>query len=290
MVLDIIAIQLVNGLSYGLLLFMITIGLSLIFGIMGVLNLAHGSLYMIGAYLALSITQHIAPNFMYALLLAPIFVAVISFLLEICLLRPTYKLGHLSQVLLTFGVAYILHDVVRLIWGANVKSLTLPPWLSGSVELFGQTFPLYRILIMGFGLLVAAVMWYLQEKTRWGAIIRAGLSNREMVSGLGINIKIVFSVVFAIGGLLAGLGGVAAGPVLGLYLGMEFEVLILALVILVVGGLGSITGTLLAGLIVGVVETFGKVLFPQLSLLIIFGLMALVLVLKPTGMLGKQVH
>lgn len=287
---DIIAIQLVNGLSYGLLLFMITSGLSLIFGIMGVLNLAHGSLYMVGAYLALTITKYVAPNFLYALVIAPLLVAFISLLLEICLLRPTYRLGHLSQVLLTFGVAYIFHDLVRLLWGANVKSLTLPEFLSGSVELFGQTFPLYRLLIMGFGLLSAIVMWLLQEKTRWGAIIRAGLSNREMVSGLGINIKVVFSVVFAIGGFLAGLGGVSAGPILGLYPGMEFEVLILALVILVVGGLGSISGTLLASLMIGVVETFGKVMFPQLSLLIIFGLMALVLIVKPTGMLGKQVH
>jgi branched-chain amino acid transport system permease protein len=156
--------------------------------------------------------------------------------------------------------------------------------------LFGQTFPIYRLAVMGFGLIVAAAMWFFQEKTRWGAIIRAGLSNREMVGGLGINITVVFTVVFAIGGLLAGIGGVAAAPILGLFPGMEFEVLILALVILVVGGLGSITGTLAASMIIGVVDTFGKVMFPQLSLMIIFGLMALVLIVKPTGLLGKQVN
>jgi branched-chain amino acid transport system permease protein len=288
--LDILAIQLVNGLSYGLLLFMITSGLSLIFGIMGVLNLAHGSLYMVGAYLALGITKHVAPSFFAALLLAPLLVALFSIILEVGLLRPTYRLGHLSQVLLTFGLAYVVHDLVRWIWGSSVQSLSIPASLGSSVELFGQTFPLYRLAVMGFGLIVAAAMWFFQEKTRWGAIIRAGLSNREMVGGLGINITVVFTVVFAIGGLLAGIGGVAAAPILGLFPGMEFEVLILALVILVVGGLGSITGTLAASMIIGVVDTFGKVMFPQLSLMIIFGLMALVLIVKPTGLLGKQVN
>lgn len=287
---DLLIIQLINGLSYGLLLFMITSGLSLIFGIMGVLNLAHGSIYMVGAYMALTITNHISPNLFVAMLIAPVLMALLSLLLEVCLLRPTYHLGHLSQVLLTFGLAYVFHDLVRLIWGANIQSLPIPEILNRSVELFDQTFPLYRIFIMGLGLLLATVMWILQEKTRWGAIIRAGLTNREMVGGLGINIKVVFSVVFAIGGFLAGLGGVAAGPILGLYSGMEFEVLILALVILVVGGLGSITGTLVASIFVGVIETIGKVMFPQLSLLIIFGLMAIVLIVKPTGLLGKQVH
>ncbi|WP_019121881.1 branched-chain amino acid ABC transporter permease [Brevibacillus massiliensis] len=287
---DILAIQLVNGLSYGLLLFMITSGLSLIFGIMGVLNLAHGSLYMVGAYLALGITKHVAPSFFAALLLAPLLVALFSVILEVGLLRPTYRLGHLSQVLLTFGLAYVVHDLVRWIWGSSVQSLSIPASLGSSVELFGQTFPIYRLAVMGFGLIVAAAMWFFQEKTRWGAIIRAGLSNREMVGGLGINITVVFTVVFAIGGLLAGIGGVAAAPILGLFPGMEFEVLILALVILVVGGLGSITGTLAASMIIGVVDTFGKVMFPQLSLMIIFGLMALVLIVKPTGLLGKQVN
>jgi branched-chain amino acid transport system permease protein len=288
--LGILALQLLNGLSFGMLLFMITSGLSLIFGIMGVLNLAHGSMYMIGAYLALSITKEISLSFFAALLLAPLLVAAISLLLEVGLLRPTYHLGHLSQVLLTFGLAYIIHDLVRWIWGGNVQALPVPEGLNVSVAVFGQTFPLYRLAVMGFGLLLAAVMWYMQEKTRWGAIIRAGLSNKEMVSGLGINIQAVFAVVFAIGGLLAGMGGVVAGPVLGLYPGMEFEVLILSLVILVVGGLGSISGTLLASVIVGVVESIGKVMFPQLSSVLIFALMALVLIVKPTGLLGRQGH
>jgi branched-chain amino acid transport system permease protein len=287
--LDIFAIQLVNGLSYGLLLFMITSGLSLVFGIMGVLNLAHGSMYMLGAYLAFTITNSITPNFWLALLIAPVLVALISLILEVGLLRPTYHLGHLSQVLLTFGLAYILHDLTKWLWGSDVHMLMPPPSLSGSVELFGQTFPSYRLGVMFFGLLVAFLLWMLQEKTRWGAIVRAGLSNKEMVSGLGINIKLVFTLIFTLGGILAGMGGVVAGPILGLFPGMEFDILILALVVLVVGGLGSITGTLVASLTIGLVDTFGRVLFPEVSLFIIFGLMAFVLIFKPNGLLGKQV-
>lgn len=285
-----LAIQLVNGLSYGMLLFMITSGLSLIFGILGVLNLAHGSLYMLGAYFALSITMGISDSFFAALVVPPILIALISLALEFGLLRPTYHLGHLSQVLLTFGLAYVIHDVVRWIWGGSVQSISIPPMLNGSIELFGQVFPLYRLIVMLFGLLVAGLLWLMLEKTRWGAIIRAGLSNKEMVSGLGINIGLVFTIVFAVGGVLAGVAGVVAAPILGLYPGMEFEVLILSLVILVVGGLGSISGTLFASLIVGVVDTFGKVLLPQFSLMILFGLMAVVLLAKPTGLLGRQVH
>jgi branched-chain amino acid transport system permease protein len=281
--------QLVNGLSYGLLLFMITSGLALIFGIMGVLNLAHGSIYLLGAYIALSISNNTASNFWIALVLAPLLVAVVSLILEVGLLRPTYHLGHLSQVLLTLGLAYIFHDLVHVIWGSDIHMIAPPEQLSGSIEINGYVFPMYRIAVMGFGFLVAIFLWFLQEKTRWGAIIRAGISNKEMVSGLGINIKLVFTLLFALGGLLAGIGGVVSGPILGLYPGMEFQILILALVVLVVGGLGSIAGTFVASILIGLVDTFGKVLFPEFSLFILFGLMALVLIFKPNGLLGKKV-
>lgn len=286
---DIVALQIVNGLSYGLLLFMITCGLSLVFGIMGVLNLAHGSLYMLGAYIALSITNASVTNFWVALVVAPLLVALICLIVEVGLLRPTYHLGHLSQVLLTFGLAYVFHDIAHYIWGSSVQSITVPSVISGSVQIFGQTFPLYRLVIMIVGLIIALFLWLFQEKTRWGAIVRAGLSDKEMVSGMGINIKLVFTMVFIAGGILAGLGGVLAAPVLGLYPGMEFEILILALVVLVVGGLNSITGTLAASLLIGLVDVFGKVLLPQFTLFIIFGLMAIILLFKPQGLLGKKV-
>jgi branched-chain amino acid transport system permease protein len=284
------AIQMINGLSYGLLLFVITCGLSLIFGIMGVLNLAHGSLYMLGAYIAFTLTNSLVPNFWLALLIAPLFIAILSLVLEVGLLRPTYHLGHLSQVLLTFGLAYVFHDLVRWFWGSNVLSLTTPDLLSGSVVLFGQTFPLYRLAVILFGFCIALLLWMIQEKTRWGAIIRAGLSDKEMVSGLGINIKLVFTLVFILGGILAGIGGVVAAPVLGMFPGMDFEILILTLVVLVVGGLGSIAGTLVASITIGMVDALGKVLFPEFSLFIIFSLMALILIFKPNGLLGKKVH
>lgn len=284
------AIQMINGLSYGLLLFVITCGLSLIFGIMGVLNLAHGSLYMLGAYIAFTLTNSLVPNFWLALLIAPLFIAILSLVLEVGLLRPTYHLGHLSQVLLTFGLAYVFHDLVRWFWGSNVLSLTTPDSLSGSVILFGQTFPLYRLAVILFGFCIALLLWILQEKTRWGAIIRAGISDKEMVSGLGINIKLVFTLVFILGGILAGVGGVVAAPVLGMFPGMDFEILILTLVVLVVGGLGSIAGTLVASIAIGMVDALGKVLFPEFSLFIIFSLMALILIFKPNGLLGKKVH
>lgn len=286
---DILGIQLVNGLSYGMLLFIITSGLSLVFGILGVLNLAHGSMYMLGAYIAFSITTKYIANFWIAILIASIIVAVIALVVEVGLLRPTYHLGHLSQVLLTFGLAYVFHDIAKVLWGTQVLSLSLPAGLSGSVQVFGQTFPVYRLLVIAIGLAVGICLWLLQEKTRYGAIIRAGLVDKEMVGGLGINIKLVFSSVFLFGGILAGFGGGIAAPILGIYPGMEFQTLILALVVLVIGGLGSFLGTFVASLLVGLLETFSKYFLPEVSLFIIFVLMAVILVVKPSGLLGKKV-
>ncbi|OCA91774.1 ABC transporter permease [Bacillus wudalianchiensis] len=268
---------------------MITCGLSLIFGILGVLNLAHGSLYMFGAYIAYSLTATYTQSFWLALVVAPIIVALIALAVERILLRPTYHLGHLSQVLLTFGLAYVFHDLASSVWGSNVLSVAVPSSLAGTATIFGQAFPVYRLAVIFIGLIIAVLLWAIQEKTKWGAIIRAGLSDKEMIGGLGINIKLVFTVVFVIGGILAGLGGVVAAPVLGIYPSMEFETLILALVVLVIGGLGTIGGTLAASLLVGLVETFSRFLLPELSMFLVFGLMAVILVFKPNGLLGKQV-
>ncbi|PMC37889.1 branched-chain amino acid ABC transporter permease [Bacillus sp. UMB0899] len=286
---DLIGAQLVNGVSYGLLLFVITCGLSLVFGILGVLNLAHGSMYMFGAYIAYSLTATYTQSFWIALLIAPICVALLALVVELVLLRPTYKLGHLSQVLLTFGLAYVFHDIASHIWGSNVLTIKVPSVFSGSISIFGQVFPVYRIVVIVIGIIIAALLWFIQAKTRWGAIIRAGLNDKEMVSALGVNITLVFTIVFVIGGLLAGFGGVIAGPILGIYPSMEFQTLILALVVLVIGGLGSIAGTLVAGLLVGVFETFSRFLFPDLSMFLIFGLMVVILVVKPNGLFGKKV-
>lgn len=284
---EILVMQLLNGLAYGMLLFLLAAGLSLIFGIMDILNLAHGSLYMLGAYLAFSMATAF-DSYWLALIFAPLLVGLAAIVLELVLLRPTYNKGHLNQVLLTFGLAYVFNDLVRWVWGASIRSLTPPTALSGSVEMLGQTFPRYRLFLILFGFIIALLLWFFQERTRWGAIIRAGVSDKEMVSGLGINIRLVFTLVFALGAVLAGLSGVAAGPVLGLYPGMDFEILIFALIVVVVGGLGSFTGTLGGSIIIGLADTLGKIWFPQFSLFLIFAIMALVLLLKPAGLFGRR--
>jgi len=270
-----------------MLLFLLAAGLSLIFGIMDILNLAHGSLYMLGAYIAFSVAQFLG-NFWLALILAPLLVGLISLVLELGLLRISYKRGHLTQVLLTFGLAYVFNDLVRWIWGADIRSLTPPASIGGSMEIMGQIFPRYRLFVVVLGLAVAILLWFFQEKTRWGAIIRAGVSDKEMVSGLGINIRLVFTLVFALGGILAGLSGVAAGPILGLFPGMDFETLIFALIVVVVGGLGSFTATFGGAIIIGLADTFGKIWFPEASLFLIFAIMAVVLLVKPQGLFGGR--
>lgn len=285
--LSILAMQLLNGLAYGMLLFLLAAGLSLIFGMMDILNLAHGSLYMLGAYLAFSLAQFL-DNFWVALILAPLLVGLISLLLELGLLRVSYSRGHLTQVLLTFGLAYVFNDMVRWIWGADIRSLTPPASISGSLEIMGQTFPRYRVFVVLLGFAIALFLWFFQEKTRWGAIIRAGVSDKEMVSGLGINIRLVFTLIFALGGALAGLSGVAAGPILGLFPGMDFETLIFALIVVVVGGLGSFSATFGGAIIIGLADTFGKVWFPEASLFLIFAIMAVVLLVKPQGLFGGR--
>ncbi|WP_010677539.1 branched-chain amino acid ABC transporter permease [Bacillus timonensis] len=285
---DTFVLQLMNALSYGFLLFIITCGISLVFGILGVLNLAHGSLYLLGSYIGYSIVVKSGLPFWVALLIVPFIIAIIGLILEVVLLRPTYKLGHLSQVLLTFGLAYIFHDLFSIIWGKNIMTVTPPAFLSQSVEIMGNMIPSYRLALIVVGILIALTLWYTQEKTKWGAVIRAGLSDKEMVGGLGVNIHLVFTLVFFFGSFLAGIGGVLGSPILGVSPGMEFNILILSLVVLVVGGLGSVSGTIVASLLVGMVETFSRFYVPELSLIITFALMAAVLIIRPQGLIGRR--
>ena len=285
---DTLLLQLLNSLSYGFLLFIITCGISIVFGILGVLNLAHGSIYLLGSYIGYSVIMKAGMPFWVAILAVPLIIAALGFLIEIVLLRPTYKLGHLSQVLLTFGLVYIFHDLFTIIWGKDVLSVNPPEALSSSIEMLGFTFPAYRLALIGIGAIIVLFLWYVQEKTKWGAVVRAGLSDKEMAGALGINIHLVFTLVFVFGSLLAGLGGVLGAPILGTYPGMEFSILILSLVVLVVGGLGSVSGTFMASLLVGFVETFSRYLVPELSLIITFALMAVVLVVRPQGLVGRK--
>lgn len=282
-----IVIQALHGLAYAMLLFLLASGLSLIFGLMDIVNLSHGSFFMLGGYLTLWALRHLE-SFWAAVLLVPLLVAGIGMLVEVPFLRPLYRRGHLDQVLLTFGFAFVFGDVVRWIWGADIQLPRPPALLDGSVRIVGQPYPVYRLVVIAAGLAVAVGLWLFLERTRLGALLRAGVTNREMLSGLGINVGRVFSLVFGLGAGLAGLSGVIAGPILGMFIGVDFEVLILTLIVVVVGGLGTIGGAFWGSVLIGELETFGKALFPQFAMFLIFALMAVVLLVRPTGLLGLR--
>ena len=235
------------------------------------------------------ITVTYTQSFWMALLIAPIVVALLALVVERTLLRPTYHLGHLSQVLLTFGLAYVFHDIAKFIWGSNVLSISVPQIFAGSTSIFGQTFPVYRLVVIIVGITIAVLLWLIQDKTRWGAIIRAGLSDKEMIGALGINIKLVFTIVFVIGGVVSRIWWCRCSSCARNLSKYGISNVDFALVVLVIGGLGSIAGTLVASVLVGILETFSRFLFPELSMFLIFGLMAIILVFKPNGLLGKKV-
>lgn len=285
--LSFLSLQFLNGMAFAMTLFLVAVGLTLIFGLMDVLNLAHGAFYLIGAYVGLTILK-ITGNFWLALLIAPNVVAALGYLVEVLVIRPVYARGHLDQVLVTLGLAFIMADQAKLIWGAQEDALATPALLAGSIAMAGLRFPLYRLFVIAFGLAVALALWVLIERTRWGAMIRAGVSNRTMVRNLGIDIGKVFAHTFAFGCGLAALAGVVAGPIIGVAPGLDAEILMLALIVVVTGGLGSLSGSFWGSILVGQADTFGKTLFPQFSLFFIFGIMAAVLLYRPGGLLGKS--
>jgi len=278
--------QALNGLSYGVLLFLLSVGLTLIFGMLDIVNLAHGSFYMLGAYAGLALIAATG-SFWLALLLAPLVVGLIGGLVERTCLRPLYRRSPLDQVLLTFGLIYLFEDAVKWTWGGRIRSIPSPDLFSGSVTVFGATVPSYRLFVIAFGLAMAVALWLLIERTRLGAIVRAGVFDAEMTAGMGINIDRVFTGVFAGGTALAGLSGVIAGPIQSAYPPMGAGILIPALIVVVVGGLGSLKGSLAGSLIIGQAETFGKAWLPGVSMLIIYVVMALVLLMRPHGLFGR---
>jgi branched-subunit amino acid ABC-type transport system permease component len=280
-------LQALNGLAYGMLLFLLAAGLSLIFGLMEVVNLAHGAFYMLGAYLALSIVRWTG-SFWIAAIAAPLVLGAVGFLLEWELLRPLYRRTHLDQILLTFGVAFVLSDLTRWWWGADVQSLAPPPGLDRSIPLLGSLFPSYRLFVIALGAVLAGGLWLGLSRTRLGAMVRAGVANREMTQALGIDIGLVFTGVFAFGAALAGLAGVIAAPIQGVFPGVDFETLIITLIVVVVGGLGTLSGSFWGSLLIGEVDTFGKTLVPQMALVAIYLVMAGVLLARPTGLFGGR--
>ncbi len=282
---DFIVSQLVNGLVYGVLLFLMSAGLSLIFGLMNVVNIAHGSFFMLGAFFGLSIQQWTG-SFWLALLIAPIPAIVIGLAMERVFIRPLYARGHLDQVLLTFGFTFVFVDAVRWVWGPEVRTLPTPAMLDGAVEFLGVVLPRYRIFIIAFGLLVALLLWAFLERSRIGAMVRAGVDDAFTAAGLGINVPLLFALIFGLGVGLAAVGGVVAGPVLGLYPGLDIDILIPAFIVVVIGGMGSLRGALVGSLFVGLVDTFGKAYFPGAALFVVYLLMVVVLLTRPQGLFG----
>jgi branched-chain amino acid transport system permease protein len=285
-------IQCLNALQYGLLLFLVASGLTLIFGIMGVINLAHGSFYMIGAYMAYALAAPVAAafggGFFSVLLIGLVLAVLLGYVLEWVFFSYLYEREHLQQVLMTYGLILVFEEVRSLLVGDDVHGVPIPPLLNASIALGdAMTYPVYRLFVSGVCLLLALGMFLVFKRTRLGMMIRAGSTGpgpREMVQSLGVNIQFLYRVVFAAGVAIAVLAGMVAAPVSSVYPGMGNSVLIVCFVVVVIGGIGSIKGALAAALLIGVVDTFGKVLLPQAAGVLVYVLMALILLWRPNGL------
>ena len=298
---DFVLEQCLNGLQFGLLLFLLAAGLTLIFGIMDLVNLAHGSLYMVGAYFAATFVAWTG-SFLLGAALALGATLLVGMAVEVVAIRPLYGRDHLDHVLGTFGLILFFNELVRIVWGPAGLSLPLPPWLNAWVAILpGFDYPTYRIAIIVTALAVALLLYLLVMRTRLGMLIRAGASNREMVGALGVNIKLLYTLVFGLGAALAGLAGLMNAPIQTVQIGMGENILILAFVVVIIGGIGSIRGAFIAAVLVGLIDTLGRALLPDLmglvmasrsasavtpalTSMLIYLLMAIVLVVRPTGL------
>jgi len=276
-----------HGLAYAGLLFLVSSGLTLIFGMMSVLNFAHASFYMLGAYFSYTILK-LTGSFWISLVIAPLCLFIIGALVERFLLRKVHVFGHVHELLLTFGLAYIISEMVKWIWGNYPLAVDVGGLLSGSMQIFGITYPVYRVFVLGCAVFVGLLMAFILYKTRIGIIVRASVNDDEMVNSLGINVPLVFMGVFAAGTAFSGFAGVIAGPLLTTYPGMAHDILIDAFVVIVVGGFGSLGGAVLAAFMIGELQSFGVILFPKFSLALIYMLMAGVLIIKPYGLFGEE--
>jgi len=285
--LSIFSVQLLTGLAYGMLYFMIAAGLTIILGVMNIVNLAHGTLFLLGSYMAFTFMNQ-QFSFWIALLLSVAVTAVIGIIIEKLFIRQIYG-KEFEQVLLTFGLAFVIADTAKWIWGTEPQTMAVPALLDSSISIGPMVFPFYRLFVVLIGCLLALLLWYFESKTRIGAIIRAGVDDRAMVSALGINVGVVFTGVFAFGAGLAALSGVLGGPLIGMYTGMESDILVTSLIVVVIGGLGSWKGSFIGAILIGLIETFGKIWFPSLSMLIVFLLMVVVLIIRPQGLFGREV-
>jgi branched-chain amino acid transport system permease protein len=282
-------VQCLNAVQYGLLLFLVASGLTLIFGIMGVINLAHGSFYMLGAYLAFSLVPVFGQQFLLMLLCGALLSFVFGYLLEWAFFSFLYRRDHLQQVLMTYALILVFEEMRSILVGNDVHGVQAPRWLAGSIAL-GElmTYPVYRLFASAACIVVAVALYWVVNRTRLGMMVRAGASNRDMVRGLGIDVTRLYRIVFAAGVALAALAGMIAAPLSSVYPGMGGSVLIICFVVVVIGGIGSITGALIASLMVGFVDTFGKVFFAEFSGIGIYLLMAIILIWRPEGLAGRR--
>jgi branched-chain amino acid transport system permease protein len=276
-----------NGLSYSFILFLLACGFSLTFGVMGVLNLTHGALFVFGAYIGLQTIDSVGP-FWLAIITAAVAMAVFGLLLYFFFLKHLYN-KVAEQAVLTIGLGYIVTNLILWIWGPMSKIADPPALLAGSLKVGELSFPGYRIFICGIGLLVLAILWWVQDRTRWGAIIRAGMDNKEMTVGLGINYGFVSTVVFLLGVALAGVGGILAAPMLGVFPTQGDNLLLLTLIVVVVGGTGYIQGTMLGALVIGLLDTFGKAYVPKAALFFAYIVFVLILLVRPSGLIGRKI-
>jgi len=278
-------LQLLNGITFGALLFLVSSGFTLIFGLMRIVNLAQGSLYLLGGYIGLS-TIRATGSFWLALLAGATAVGAIGLVIERGLLGAV-RGKPMSEILLTVGLSFIVADLALATWGGDPITLEAPPGLDGSTDVFGITYPVFRLAVLVLGAAVAIGLWYLLERTRLGAMVRAGVDDREMAAALGIDVRAVFTAVFVLGALLAGLAGVVGGAYLSLFPGADAEILTYSLVVVVLGGLGSLRGAVVGALLVGLIYTFGQSLVPDLAYFVLFAPMALILIVRPQGLFGR---
>jgi branched-chain amino acid transport system permease protein len=278
--------QVLNGIAFGMLLFLLASGLSLMFGLMGIVNLAHGGYFMVGGYIGLT-TLQATGSFLLAIIAGAATGAFLGFLTERFFIRRLYGLHGHESILLTFAFSLVLSDLSLFLWTGTPRWVEPPSFLDVSFDIMGALYPAYRLAIILIGLVVFFGLYWFQERTRWGAIVRAGVDDKETVTGLGINILFVFTMVFCLGAFLAGFGGFIGSPILGLHIGLDVEIIMLAMGVVIVGGIGSLSGCLVTCLLMGLSDTLGKVLWPSYASLTIYLVVVIVLLVKPSGLFGK---
>jgi branched-chain amino acid transport system permease protein len=279
--------QTINGVVFGMLLFLLAAGLTLMLGTMRIVNLAHGSFYLLGGYVGYTVAQR-TQSFFLACLAGLLSIAILGVVTYKTVLEKRFARETLAQVLLTFGMLLIISDVCRWIWGGNPLAIPKPPLLQGTIYLGSIVVPYYRLAVIIIGVVILLFLWWFQEKTKYGAIVRAGVDDTEMAQGIGINISLVKTLVFGMGALLAGLAGVIGGPFVGLSVGLDIDILLLAIVVVIIGGMGSLRGALVGALLIGLIDSFGKSLLPELSIFTLFAAMVVVLAIRPSGLFGTK--